>query len=450
MIVNVHVNPQEATKNEFAMVTLNCESAGLSSTVNINYSTLLDKCDVPNDVSIDFLFISTIIYCIDKLIPRSHSIDNWTRQLQTEIPVADSNLWNDIRDTLNKAISFLTGDLWNISFRELECSLKRPKSDRYRLFIEEAQPETVSLFSGGLDSLIGAIDLLESRPQATIKFVGHYDPSVGGPMSDQNNLMNELRSHYRNRGKFVQIRVGQTPSGDKKASFRSRSILFIGLGIYVASAAGENIELLMPENGNIALNVPLTPSRRGSCSTRTAHPFFLETINQVLEGVGITNRVRNPFEFKTKGECVEQCRNGSLLERVLTDSVSCAKPHHRRTWIRRSARQCGRCMPCIYRRAALHKIGLDSEVFGRDICLGEVELDSTEGLADDFRAYVSFMSNNPTSREISDLLLANGNLDISKLSGYGDVVFRALEEIRSLLRDKATPRVKQQIGMNRI
>jgi hypothetical protein len=449
MIVNIHVNPQEATKNEFAMVILNCESARLSSSINIDYSALLDKCNVPNDVSIDFLFISTVIYCIDKVIPRSHSIDNWTRQLQTEIPVADSNLWNQNRETLNKAISFLTGDFWDISFRELECSLKRPKRDRYRLLIQEAPPEAVSLFSGGLDSLIGAIDLLESRPQATIKLVGHYDPSFVGPKSDQNSLMNELRSHYRNRVKFVQVMAGQTPSGDE-VSFRSRSILFIGLGIYVASSAGEDIDLLMPENGNIALNVPLTPSRRGSCSTRTAHPFFLETINQVLESVGIANRVRNPFEFKTKGECVEQCRNGTLLERILTNSVSCAKPHHRRTWIRRTARQCGRCMPCIYRRAALHKIGLDTEVFGRDICLGEVELDSKEGLADDFRAYVSFMSNNPTSRKISDLLLANGNIDISKLSEYGDVVFRALEEIRSLLRDKAIHRVKRQIGMNRI
>lgn len=448
MIVHVHVNPQEATKNEFAMVTINCESAESSSSINIDYSALLDKCDVPNNVSIDFLFISTVIYCIDKLIPRVHSIDNWTRQLQTEIPVADSNLWNQNRDTLNRAISFLTGDLWDISFRELECSLKRPKRDRYRLSLEEAEPEAVSLFSGGLDSLIGAIDLLESRPQATIKFVGHYDPSVGGPKSDQKSLMDELRSHYRNRAKFVQIMAGQTPPGGE-VSFRSRSILFIGLGMYVASAAGEDIDLLMPENGNIALNVPLTPSRRGSCSTRTAHPFFLETINQVLEDVGITNRVLNPFEFMTKGECVEQCRNRSLLESILTNSVSCAKPHHKRTWIRRSARQCGRCMPCIYRRAALHKIGLDTEVFGRDICSGEVELDSTEGLADDFRAYVSFMSNNPTSKEISNLLLANGNLDISKLSDYGDVVFRALEEIRTLLRDKATPRLKRQIGISR-
>ena len=106
-------------------------------------------------------------------------------------------------------------------------------------------------------------------------------------------------------------------------------------------------------------------------------------------------------------------------------------------------------MPCIYRRAALNKVGFDTEVYGRDICSGEVDLDSSKGLVDDFRAYVSLMSKNPTGKEISALLLANGNLDISKLPDYGDVVFRALEEIRSLLRDKATPRVQRQTGTYR-
>lgn len=448
MIINISVNPRESINSEFALVTLSCDTADISSSIDIDFSMLLDKCDMPTESSIDFLFITTIVYCIDKLVPRSNSIDNWTRQLQVEIPVSNSELWNQNADDLNRAISFLTGDSWNISYRDLDCSLVRPKRNRYRLFLEETTPVTVCLFSGGLDSLIGAIDLLESNPSATVKFVGHYDPAVGGPKSDQKILIGKLRDRYRERVKFVQVRAGQNPPGDE-VSFRSRSILFIGLGIYVASATGERLDLVMPENGNIALNVPLTPSRRGSSSTRTAHPFFLSSINKILQNVGIVNRVLNPYEFKTKGECVEQCHNQGLLENIFTSSVSCAKSHHRRTWIRRSARQCGRCMPCIYRRAALNKVGWDTEIYGRDVCSGEVDLDSRDGLADDFRAYVSFMSRNPTPKEISTLLLANGNLDVTKLPDYGDVVFRALEEIRALLHDKATPHVKRQAGIYR-
>ena len=291
--------------------------------------------------------------------------------------------------------------------------------------------------------MIGAIDWLESNPEGTIKLIGHYDPGVAGPKSDPKGLTKELKDYYRNRINFVQVRVGQTPSGEE-VTFRSRSIIFIGLGIYAASLAGENIDMIMPENGNIALNVPLTPSRRGACSTRTAHPFFLKSIDQVLQNLGFQNRILNPFELKTKGECVEQCLNQTVLKNIAELSVSCAKRGHKKTWIRRNAKQCGRCMPCIYRRAALHKIGFDTEVDGRDICRGEVDLDSNEKLVDDFRAYVCFISKNLSREDISSLLLANGKLDIPLLRDYGDLVFRALEEIRVLLRNKATHRVLRQ------
>ncbi len=448
MIINISVDPQESTKSEFAAVKLNCTSAGLSSSIDIDFSTLRDKCDEPSDCSIDFLFISAVIYCIDKLIPRSLSIDNWTRQIQVEIPVSDPDIWNKNAKGFNDAISFLTGDLWHISFRKLDHSLVRPKKIRYRLFKEEATPGAISLFSGGLDSLIGIIDWLEKNPQKTIKLVSHYDPGISGPKSDQDGLIKELKRYYKNRIAFVQVRVGQNPPG-KEVTFRSRSIIFIGLGIFTASLAGENIDMIIPENGNIALNVPLTPSRRGSCSTRTAHPFLLKSIEQVLNNIGFENRITNFLGLKTKGECVKQCLNQTLLQQVAQLSVSCAKRGHKSTWIRRTAKQCGRCMPCIYRRAALHKVGFDTEDYGRDICNDEVDLDSSGRLVDDFRAYISLISKNPTKKEISDLLLANGNLDILKLPDYGDVVFRALEEIRVLLCEKAIDNVLHKAGIKR-
>ena len=446
MIIQEIVNPNESTKSEFASVKLVCRSAGLSSSVDINFSMLLDKCDAPTYQAIDFLFISAVIYCIDKLIPRSLAIDNWTRQLHVEIPVSDPDLWNENTNDFSKAISFLTGDLWNISFRKLDCDLVLPSKIRYDLFKGAITPGAISLFSGGLDSLIGIIDWLEKNPDKTIRLVSHYDPDVAGPKSDQDRVIKVLKDHYKNRISLVQVRLGQTPAG-KEVTFRSRSIIFIGLGIYAASLAGDDIDMIIPENGNIALNVPLTPSRRGSCSTRTAHPVFLKTIDAILNRIGFTNRIFNPLGQKTKGECVADCLNRKLLMQAVKLSASCAKRGHRKTWIRRTAKQCGRCMPCIYRRAALHKIGCDDEIYGRDICNNEVDLDSSELLADDFRAYVSLISRNPTRKEISAMLLANGNLDIEKLPEYGDVVIRALEEIRTLLRDKATPQVLRKVGI---
>src|SRR5690606_20038031 len=135
--------------------------------------------------------------------------------------------------------------------------------------------DAVSLFSGGLDSLSGVIDWLSDYPQRRILLVGHYDPAVSGPKSDQKRLFNQLECIYGQRVQLLQVRVGQTPSG-KESSYRSRSLLFIALGIYATATLTHNAQLLIPENGTIALNAPLTPSRRGSCSTRTAHPRYLE------------------------------------------------------------------------------------------------------------------------------------------------------------------------------
>jgi len=127
--------------------------------------------------------------------------------------------------------------------------------------------------------------------------------------------------------------------------------VFIALGMFAASSLGPDVPLLIPENGTMALNVPLTPSRRGSCSTRTAHPHYLAMLRRILSQVGLSNPFCNPLQGKTKGEAVVACRNQALLNALARRSVSCAKRGHKVHWTRRNADGCGRCMPCIYRRA---------------------------------------------------------------------------------------------------
>ncbi|WP_425387695.1 7-cyano-7-deazaguanine synthase [Edaphobacter aggregans] len=154
-------------------------------------------------------------------------------------------------------------------------------------------------------------------------------------------------------------------------TLRGRSLLFIAVAVCVASAYKLKGPILLPENGTIALNVPLSPSRRGSCSTRTAHPHYVAQLQKMFGLVGIGNEIANPLLTKTKGEAVRQCLNLPLLTKIFAASVSCAKSGHTKDWKNRSASGCGRCMPCIYRRAALHSAGLDSESYGLDICRGE-------------------------------------------------------------------------------
>ena len=118
-------------------------------------------------------------------------------------------------------------------------------------------------------------------------------------------------------------------------------------GYAIAQTNGqENVKLFVPENGFISLNAPLTPRRIGSLSTRTTHPYFFELMQSIFDSVGIRTSIVNPYQFKTKGEMLIECKNQGLLRDIVSHTVSCSK------W-KREKQQCGKCVPCIIRRASL-------------------------------------------------------------------------------------------------
>ena len=440
MKIDVCIDPSEAAK-EFAVVTLRCADHDVECVLDLDFSVLHDRCNIPDPIILDFLFFASVVYGIDKLISRGRTDDRWTRAMEFCLQVSNPERWSTVTEDLEACLSFLTGDTWKIQFTELQHELYRPRSRRK--FQPPAKGNTVSLFSGGLDSLIGAIDYLESNPTNSLFLVGHYD-RYSKAASDQERVYGDLKNHYQSRLDLLQVKVGPKPSGQEK-TYRSRSLLFIAIGMYAARGIGNHTPLLIPENGAIALNVPLTPSRRGSCSTRTAHPFFLNKLREIFEKLGIKNKLCNPLELKTKGECMEECLNRDVLHIAAPKSVSCAKGGHKSWWPNTSAKGCGVCVPCIYRRASLHKINRDEEPYGRKIC--RIDLDSKKAYPNDFRALVSFLRRNLSRQAIAYLLHANGNIEITCLQEYADIVARSMDEVRVLLQVKGTDEIKRRAGL---
>ena len=441
MKIDILISPSEATKLEFAVVTLRCADHDVECVLDLDFSVLHDRCNIPDPIILDFLFFASVVYGIDKLISREKTDDRWTRTMEFCLQVSNPEKWSTVTEDLEICLSFLTGDTWKIQFTELQHQLYRPRSRRK--FQPPAKGNTVSLFSGGLDSLIGAIDYLESNSTNSLFLVGHYD-RYSKAASDQKRVYDDLKNHYQSRLDLLQVKVGPKPSGTEK-TYRSRSLLFIALGMYAACSINEQTHFLIPENGAIALNVPLTPSRRGSCSTRTAHPFFLNKLREIFEKLGIKNKLCNPLELKTKGECVEECLNRNVLHIAAPKSVSCAKGGHKSWWPNTSAKGCGVCVPCIYRRASLHKINWDEEPYGRKIC--RIDLDSKKAYPNDFRALVSFLRRNLSRQKIAYLLHANGNIEITCLQEYADIVARSMDEVRILLQAKGTDEIKKRAGL---
>ena len=209
-----------------------------------------------------------------------------------------------------------------------------------------------------------AADLLEAgRIPLLISHAGE-----GATSDAQKTLCDGLRRHYPNVP-FARMRVWMSfPAGLVAGSAgedttRGRSFLFFACGVFAGSGMDGTFTLKVPENGLIALNVPLDTLRLGSNSTRTTHPFYMRCWNDLAKIVGIPATIENPYWSKTKGEMIADCANLPLLTSLIPDSMSCSSPTKGR-WQGQGIQHCGYCLPCIIRRAAIHRgIGTDATTY---------------------------------------------------------------------------------------
>lgn len=338
----------------------------------------------PSEIGFDIMSLATMVYMADTRIERKiHGQDSWTREIELEIPVIDVGLWKSNTPTIERMLKFLTGDIWKILFssrvwRFDNLDDKREKTKKY---------EEVSLFSGGRDSLISTINLMENKKSTLL--ISHA--GEGLTKNAQKNIVNQLESVYPDilhtwMDLWMVFPDNYIPEGGNDNNTRSRSFLFIGYGIFVMSGMFNVNQLIVPENGLIALNVPLDETRVGSFSTRTTHPFYLSLWNELLLGLGLNMSVNNPYWNKTKGEMAAECRNGAVLYETMKLSFSCSSPGKAR-WRGLSPRHCGYCVPCIIRRAAMYKAFKNDETIYTETLISELQSKSSEGIGIQLRSF---------------------------------------------------------------
>ncbi len=313
----------------------------------------IDVC--PLEIGLDLLILAAHVWAADTRISReTESQDSWTRELRIIVPVSDPRRWVGAAPALKRMLDFLTGDRWALEFR--------PRPEGFASLLPRQSKATgkplfndVALFSGGLDSLIGAIDALEAGSVPLL--ISH---ASDGPTSDaQNTCFQYLTRHY-SKLPLSRLRVWMSfPNGLVKgvkpeSTTRGRSFLFFAIAVFAGTGLGTSFTLRAPENGFIALNVPLDPLRLGSQSTHTMHPFYLARWSEFLRMLGIPGRIENPYWHKTKGDMIADCQNPGLLRKLIPFSLSCSSPSKGR-WLGHSVEHCGYCLPCLVRRAALEQ-----------------------------------------------------------------------------------------------
>ncbi len=326
---------------------------GQLSSFHTNLSPALVQLGAMPSVARDFCRVAVTVFLVDRTSKRrqAHS-DRWARECDLEIPVSDPDLWERVADDLASLVGFLSGDVWSFNFvRETPPVERAPRAE---------QAPLVSLLSGGADSFCGALASFKlTEGQAVL--LSQWDSTVTA--GAQRTAAENLGLLLRNTPRHLRVRVGRRKwqlGGEafgQEPTSRTRSLLFLGLGVAAASARAAS--LWIPENGFVSLNVPLAPERRGSLSTRTTNAHFLDGLAVLLEDVGIDVEISNPFEAMTKGEVLQSvgADRDHRIAAALGATHSCARSGANYVGFAPST-QCGVCYACIVRRGAFLAAGI--------------------------------------------------------------------------------------------
>lgn len=376
--------------------------------------------------ALDLAYAAISVFTADMRVPRDTFADNWTRSFVLHLPVADQAAWTAAAPLTAKTLSYLTGDRW-----EIQARARTPAPFQAR---QRSAPgfDSVVLFSGGLDSFVGAVDRLEDGGRVAL--VAHYAEGTSSAAQDGAYAAVQAAKDYLKRTTFHKFYVSPPLKLTmlREETMRSRSFLFLALGLLVCSAYGKRVPLTVAENGFISLNVPLTPSREGSLSTRTTHPHFIRLFGELARSVGLENELRLPYQFETKGEMLDKCKNKNLLRKSFGTTMSCAHPAAARWTGGNTKNHCGYCVPCLVRRAALLKVGLN-EPYNFDVT--SVQLNPKTKRGEDIQAVRMALlryAGMGAGRLLMELL-KSGPIEMDTRKS-ADVFARGLDELNALLR----------------
>jgi hypothetical protein len=330
----------------------------------------------------DLFRIAKATHLADRKSKRDVAVDKWTRHIDLLIQVQDCEPWQgSALNDLHLLLGTLTGDNWQVSL----CPGAHTEGPQDALFHDDPVPK-VALFSGGLDSTSYAAEQILAHHERLL-FVTYSVPKLNRP---QREIFDSIADPAHPPLRPIPQQVS---GGD--LSNRSRGFLFVATAIY-AAATHRSEEVVVPENGQLAINSPLTPARLAACSTRSVHPRTLMLINRIIAAVSNQPlKVHNPYLRLTKGQVCRRALDAGLSPEVLAQTVSCGSP----PILRRKdlPYHCGCCFPCLVRRSALlTSADIDTTAYARDFW----EVESTRDTADDAYALRSWLSRPFTTRDL--------------------------------------------------
>ncbi|MCU1302350.1 MAG: 7-cyano-7-deazaguanine synthase [Candidatus Sulfotelmatobacter sp.] len=366
------------------------ESVGSNANVHIcfeNVAKVLQRTISPRLV--DFLEIASYVYSADCATRRGtawtdqDSTEPWGRDLAFVIPVRDLAFWKSPKIThgVAEVLSFLSNDKYSFDFVPLEHDRA---NQEYFAFMDKEDwpfyaPDRVIMFSGGLDSLAGAVET--AKRGENLVLVSHRPVSTLA--SRQEKLFEEFRKEFPQQLLHVPVWINKSERFGQEPTQRTRSFLYSALGTVVAESV-EAGGVRFFENGIVSLNLPVADEAIRARASRTTHPMALELLTSLCKAVtGRNFAIDNPYLFKTKTDVVQILSTAGAAH-LIPHTCSCAHSMFKS----RAQWHCGTCSQCIDRRFAIAAAGLlahDSDTdYVSDVFIGPRKAGYERNMAADF------------------------------------------------------------------
>lgn len=340
------------------------------------------------DRVLDLVEIAAYLYASDRYSSRGSrtgvEYNSWARSFQIHCRVRDYAFWNQdkVKELLAGTLRFMTGDRsYDLIFYDGHCTPPTSLFDNEQFILNPGQmPVAVLPFSGGLDSLAGAIHELSNTDQR-VCLVSHQARPES--KKTQYALASALSrkfprrvNHYRFDCHLKRIRATEETQ-------RTRSFLFTSIAFAIARAHGQN-QIYVFENGLTSMNLPRRHDQINARASRTTHPktiYLLQSFFSLFSECQF--KVHLPFLFKTKKDVISEIINGSCAD-LIPSTVSCSSTYTHP----RQATHCGECFQCVDRRIAAYAAGVSDydhhALYAKDIFSDPVDNPEARTVALDY------------------------------------------------------------------
>ena len=302
--------------------------------------------DILDDRIKDLLEIAAYLFSADIKVSQIENDEGCTssKLFNFYLEVRDVTFWkqSEVKDILNNLLSFLTGNDYRFNFSRLvhhKISYHKRKS-------LPKEKRLVTFLSGGIDSAVGVIDLLEKNKESQVCMVSHQS-NLPGVSSTQNNLYKIISDLYPERCIHIKFRSGLLNNHSFDKNYHTRALLYNAVAFAMASLYSSD-HYYVYENGISAINFKGVNSIDDSTG-RSVHPQTLHLLEELFACItGTQFTIKQPFLFKTKAEVI-----GKLIQyrrkELIAHTISCDRHHP----IPLGLSHCGICPSCITRNIAL-------------------------------------------------------------------------------------------------